>query len=190
MWKQGQVVQEEYSNTVSECRARGRKTKASPSRGHRWQQEELLSALKEMAGKCRPTTKWGEETSWQRTRNKSGYPMGSSWSLSIRLAFNIFTALDYTCTIFKIHTTCIWQLKGWIYVSHSSLWICSWLSLKGPKFRGQFQRIEGKNRKCCPQEGGNYRLVSLTSLPGNVIEKINLAAISKHSRNKRAIRSI
>lgn len=56
--------------------------------------------------------------------------------------------------------------------------------------RGQFQRIEGKNRKCCPQEGGNYRLVSLTSLPGNVIEKINLAAISKHSRNKRAIRSI
>lgn len=92
MWKQGQVVQEEYSNTVSECRARGRKTKASPSRGHRWQQEELLSALKEMAGKCRPTTKWGEETSWQRTRNKSGYPMGSSWSLSIRLAFNIFTA--------------------------------------------------------------------------------------------------
>lgn len=56
---------------------------------------------------------------------------------------------------------------------------------------GGSRELRGKKkRKCCPQEGGNYRLVSLTSILGNVIEKINLAAISKHNRDKRAIRNI
>jgi len=44
-------------------------------------------------------------------------------------------------------------------------------------------------KKVKKEDPGNYRLVSLTSIPGKVMEQLILAVISKHVEEKKVIRS-
>ncbi|PKU38718.1 rna-directed dna polymerase from mobile element jockey- hypothetical protein [Limosa lapponica baueri] len=55
------------------------------------------------------------------------------------------------------------------------------------------QRLEGDKYYSCLQEGqedqGNYMLVSLTLIPGNVVEQLILETISRHMKDQKIIRN-
>lgn len=78
---------------------------------------------------------------------------------------------------------------GHIHVCHWSLWICSRFFERSWLLGAVPENWNKRKHFPCLQEGENYGLIRLTSLPENVIENIHLEAISKHTRGKKASRS-
>jgi len=64
----------------------------------------------------------------------------------------------------------------------------SWLTAEVP-VDWKLANVAPIYKKGQKEDPGNYRLVSLTSVPGKIMEQIILSAITQHTQNNQVIRS-
>ncbi|KFQ34998.1 hypothetical protein N332_05069, partial [Mesitornis unicolor] len=86
----------------------------------------------------------------------------------------------------RMHPWVLKELVGVIARPLSIIFGKSWATGKVPEGwrKANITSVFKKGKK---EDPGNYRLVSLTSIPGKVMEQLTLDAVSRHLKDKRVI---
>ena len=79
----------------------------------------------------------------------------------------------------RLHPRVLRELAEVIAELLSAIYQRSWLSGEVPEDR-RLSDVDGNHKKGCKEDPGNYRPVSLTSVPGKVMEQIILGENTRH----------